>query len=202
MVRKIVNGLICLLLFVGTYRATAQVAVTTGGAPTNYATLTAAFTAINNGTHTGAITITLTASHTLTAVASLNASGTGSANYSSISISPNTNVTITSAISNGFAIRFNGADNVTMDGLNGSGTSLTINNSGTGSSSVIYFVNGASNITINRCTLLSATTNWGNITIDSGSDDNNNLTISNCNIGPTDTRYRMVIYAYSRSTLT
>jgi hypothetical protein len=139
MVRK-TYGLICLLFVMVSFVANAQVVVSTGGPPTNYATLTAAFTAINNGTHTGAITITLTASHTLTAAAILNASGTGSANYSSINISPNTNVTISSSLSNVQAIRLSGADNVTIDGLNSSGRSLSITNSGTGSSSTIYFI--------------------------------------------------------------
>jgi hypothetical protein len=201
MVRK-TYGLICLLFVMVSFVANAQVVVSTGGPPTNYATLTAAFTAINNGTHTGAITITLTASHTLTAAAILNASGTGSANYSSINISPNTNVTISSSLSNVQAIRLSGADNVTIDGLNSSGRSLSITNSGTGSSSTIYFLNGASNNTINRCTILSGSSAYGTIIFDWNSDDNNNNTISNCNIGPTGSFCRSGIFAWGSGTLT
>lgn len=203
MERQIQFVLSCLIFFLSVpFSAKAQVAVSTGGPPTNYTTLTAAFTAINNGNHTGSITINLTANHTLTSSAILNASGTGSANYSSMTIVPNTNISITCSLANGHAIRLNGADNVTIDGLNSLGRSLTISNSGTGNSSAIYFLNGASNNTINRCTVLSASSGWGNILFDWNSDDNNNNTISNCNIGPTGTSMRCGIFAWGSGSLT
>lgn len=188
MVRKIIYGLICLPFLVVSFIANAQVAVTTGGPPTNYATLTAAFTAINNGTHTGSITITLTANHTLTAAAILNASGTGSANYSSISISPNTNVTISSSLNAIWAIYLVGADNVTFDGLNTSGNSLTIKNTSTSCYGVFVLYNGASYNTIKNCTILSSAASYGTITFYGAIGSNNDFnTISNNNIGGTST---------------
>jgi hypothetical protein len=57
--------------------AISQVSVSTGGAPTNYTTLRAAFTAINSGTHTGSILISITANTTETSQAVLNASDSG-----------------------------------------------------------------------------------------------------------------------------
>lgn len=183
MVRK-TYGLICLLFVIFSFIANAQVAVTTGGPPTNYATLTAAFTAINSGAHTGSITITLTANHTLTTAAILNASGTGSANYSSINISPNTNVTISSSLNAAWSIYLVGADNVTFDGLNTSGKSLTLKNTSTSCYGVFILYNGASYNTIKNCTILSSAASYGTITFYGAIGSNNdNNEISNNNIG-------------------
>jgi hypothetical protein len=197
MVRK-TYGLICLLFVIFSFIANAQVAVTTGGPPTNYATLTAAFSAINNGTHTGAITITLTANHTLTASAILNASGTGSANYSSINISPNTNVII-SCNFNTYALQLNGADNVTINGVNSSGISLTIRNTHTsnGYGNVLLFTNGASNNVIKNCSLLASCFNTGVIIFSSSTSDNDNDSIYNCNIGTASSTHRPYICVYA-----
>jgi len=184
MVRK-TYGLICLLFVIVSFVANAQVVVSTGGPPTNYATLTAAFTAINNGTHTGSISITLTASHTLTASATLNASGTGSASYTSISISPNTNVTITSSLTGTWSIYLNGADNIVIDGINNSGKSLTISNTSNSCLGTFVFYNSASNNTIKNCTILSAASSWGTITIRGTSSNNDNISITDNNIGGT-----------------
>src|SRR5438094_5606558 len=52
----------------------------------SYATLQAAFAAINAGTHTGAVSVTIVNNTTETGTAVLNASGSGSASYTSISI--------------------------------------------------------------------------------------------------------------------
>jgi hypothetical protein len=195
MVRK-TYGLICLLFVIVSFVANAQVVVSTGGPPTNYATLTAAFTAINNGTHTGAITITLTASHTLTASATINASGSGSANYSSINISPNTNVTLScSTTLNSPAIILNGSDNITIDGVNSSGQSLTISHQGINTSSTVRITNSASNIIIKNANLYSNVKNTGNIFIDHVSSNNDNILISNNNIGDVSTGQIIAIYA-------
>src|SRR6185503_11549529 len=59
-----------------------------GTAQAGYATLGAAFTAINAGTHTGTINIEVCADTTEAASAVLNASGAGSASYSTIAINP------------------------------------------------------------------------------------------------------------------
>ncbi|HJQ25532.1 MAG TPA: hypothetical protein VKA60_16550 [Blastocatellia bacterium] len=91
---------------------------------------------INAGTHRGAITIAIVGDTTETATAALNASGSGSASYTSISIQPSGGAarTISGALSAGSPlINLNGADNVTIDGLNTGGNSLTLSNTSTGS---------------------------------------------------------------------
>ena len=179
----------------------AQVSVTaTAGTigPTNYTTLGGAFNAINAGTHQGTITVAITADTNEGATtAVLNASGSGSASYATISIQPSGGAarTITGAAAGGGAmIDFNGADNVTIDGLNTGGNSLTISNttvSASSGTSTIQFRTDATNNTITRCSVLgsatmAAGTNGGNIFFASGAvtTGNDNNTISNCNIGP------------------
>lgn len=111
--------------------ALAQVDVSTGGPPTSYVTLKDAFDAINAGTHTGTITIAITADTAETAPAVLNASGSGAASYTAIGLSPSGGAmrTISGAIAAGSPlIDLNGADNITIDGLNTGGNGLTISN--------------------------------------------------------------------------
>ena len=65
------------------------VTATTGTpGPTDYATVKAAFDAINAGTHTGSINVYVIGNTTETAAAVLNASGSGSASYTSIRMTP------------------------------------------------------------------------------------------------------------------
>jgi hypothetical protein len=177
--------------------ATAQVDVTaTGGTNASYTTLKAAFDAINAGSHTGTIALGISANTTETAPAVLNASGTGSASYTSVSIQPTGGAarTISGAIVAGSPlIDLNGADNVTIDGLNTGGNSLTISNTtaaATTLTSTIRFQTDATSNTITRCSILgsfsgSATTNGGNIYFAAGAvtSGNDNNTISNCDIG-------------------
>ena len=107
-------------VFTYTVAASTNVEVTaTGGtALANYATVKAAFDAVNAGTHTGSITIKIYGNTTETATASLNASGTGSASYTAISVQPagGASRTVSGAIAGGSPlIEFKGADNVTVD---------------------------------------------------------------------------------------
>ena len=101
--------------------AWAQVSVTaTGGTATgSYATVSAAFAAINAGTHQGVINLTITANTTEpAAVVALLGSGAPS-NYTAVNIKPAGNVTVNSAAiptTNRGLIELNGADNVTIDG--------------------------------------------------------------------------------------
>src|SRR5687768_16550272 len=74
------------ILALGTFASAQNVTVNPGGG--SYATLQAAFDAINAGTHTGAATVEIVGVTTETATAALNASGTGSASYTSVVISP------------------------------------------------------------------------------------------------------------------
>jgi hypothetical protein len=75
------------------------VEATAGTARSGYSTLAAAYTAINGGTHQGVITVHIYTSTTETASATLNSSGTGSALYTSVTIVPHVNVTITGSAS-------------------------------------------------------------------------------------------------------
>ena len=169
----------------------------TGGTNASYATLKEGFDAINAGTHTGVITIDVCGNTTETATASLNASGVGSSLYTAISISPAGGVarTITGSISAEGMLVMNGADNVTIDGLNTGANTLTISNTNSGAvsaTSTIRFIGGATNNFITRTSILgsfsgSLATNGGNIFFStdavSGAGNDNN-TISFCNIGP------------------
>ena len=109
---------------------------TTG--PTPYATLGAAFTAINAGTHQGDITVSIAASTAEGATpATLNGSGAGSAVYTSVLIRPTSDgVSVVGNPASGFGvIQLNGASNVTIDGDNpnsgGTNRDLTVQNNAT-----------------------------------------------------------------------
>ncbi len=170
-----------------------------GTTPTAYATLTLAFAAINAGTHTGAITIDVcgdTSEGTATAV--LNASGAGSASYTSIAMSPAGGAarTISGATTAGSPmVDFNGADNVTINGLNTGGNSLTISNttvSATSGTATFRFIGGATSNTITNSNIqgsgtMSVATNGATIFFSTDAvtaNGNDNNTISNNNIGP------------------
>ncbi|MFN9518666.1 MAG: beta strand repeat-containing protein, partial [Bacteroidota bacterium] len=157
----------------------------------SYATLGTAFTAINGGTQTGAnITVTITKNtDELSSSASLNA-GT----WASLTIIPDGPRIITGATTAGSAlINFNGADNVTINGLNTDVNSLSIINttvSATAGTSTIRFINDASNNTITNCTL-SGSSNLatsGTVFFSTGpTTGNDGNTISNCAITPAGT---------------
>jgi hypothetical protein len=162
--------------------------------PTDYATVKAAFDAINAGTHQATIRIFILADTTEAAAAVLNASGSGSASYTSIRMQPSGARTVTGALATPL-IDFNGADFVTIDGMNSGGNSLTISNSNSGAvatTSTIRFINGATNNVITNATILGSfsgtiATNGGTIyfaTDASTTNGNDNNTISFCNIGP------------------
>ena len=163
----------------------------------SYATLADAFTAINAGTHTGAITISIVGNTTEPAGgAILNASGAGPASYTSVLITPSGARSISGTVTAGSPlIDLNGADNVTIDGLNASGNSLTISNataSATSGTSTIRLIGGATNNTITNATILGSAsmavaTNGGTIFISTDANTpngNDNNTISNNNLGP------------------
>ena len=107
---------------------------TGGTASAVYTTVGAAFTAINAGTHTGAITVTVSANTTEAGPCVLNSSGAGPASYTSVTVRPGTDgVTVSGPTVTGRGlIELNGADNVTIDGDNpntaGTNRNLTITN--------------------------------------------------------------------------
>jgi len=175
-------------LFVLSSSSFAQnVEVSNGGPVTSYATLADAFTAINTGGFTGAITVNIVGNTTETVSASLDSSGNGTgSSYTSITIQPSGGAsrTITGAFV-GNLINLNGADNVTIDGLNTGGNSLTISNTALGVSSAIRFINDAKNNTVTNCTITGSEVSAasGVIFLSTGSaSGNDNNTISNNNI--------------------
>lgn len=184
-----------LALGLATTLASAQNVTVNPGAG-NYADLKTAFDRINDGTHTGAVVISITGDTTETAPAVLNASGSGAASYTSINITPSGARTVAGAIVAGSPlIDLNGADNVTIDGLNTAGNALTISNttiSTTSGTSTIRFIGGATGNVITNSTILGSssgivTANTGNIFFSTDANTpngNDNNTISNNTIGP------------------
>ena len=175
--------------------ATSEWKRTNSGNNADYATLKDAFDAINAGTHTGVINIGVCGDTTETASAVLNASGVGSCelHVGSDDAQPECRTISGAIVAGSPLIDLNGADNVTIDGLNSGGNSLTISNttaSATAGTSTIRLINGAQNNTITRCTVLgsstaSTTTAGGNILISTSTGGaNSNNTISNNAIGP------------------
>ncbi|HEV8240631.1 MAG TPA: DUF11 domain-containing protein [Thermoanaerobaculia bacterium] len=198
--RTLIIAAILAVPLLGASRAFAQVDVTATGGTLNasYTTLGGAFTAINAGTHTGTITIGISGNTTEAAPAVLNASGSGAASYTTIGISPTGGAarSISGAIAAGSPlIDFNGADNVTIDGLNSGGNSLTIANttvSATSGTATIRFIGGATSNTITNSNIqgsgtMSVATNGATIFFSTDAvtaNGNDNNTISNNNIGP------------------
>ena len=117
--RFIASVLAVLTLMVSNLQAQVAVTATAGTATGTYTTVSAAFAAINAGTHQGVINITISANTTEpAAVVALLGSGAPS-NYTSVTIMPSGNVTVNSAAvptANRGLIELNGADNVTIDG--------------------------------------------------------------------------------------
>ena len=139
------------LLFVFTansIQAQVSVSASIGEVSGVYPTLADAFSKLNDGTHKGSIVITITENLTEIASASLDSSGnpTGSS-YTSVTLSPEvaTPITISGTIA-GPLVVLNGADNVTINGMNAGGASLTIYNDDNGTSScTVRFINDAGN---------------------------------------------------------
>jgi hypothetical protein len=135
--------------------------------PTGYASVGAAFTDINNGVYTGTITIDVCGDTAEPATAVLNASGTGGASYTGVAISPagGASRTIAGAVAGGL-LDLNGAGGVVVDGLNGGGNALTVDNTGTAASAAtIRFIADASGDTIRNCTIKGASTGTASGTI-------------------------------------
>lgn len=187
--RKIYLLLVTVVLFAFTGVAQTVVvagadAVTLAGNP--YSNLGAAFTNINAASQAGnIIIITVTGTTVEPASAVLNA-GT----WTSMNIIPVGASAITGNIA-GHLIDLNGADNVTIDGLNSGGNSLAINNSDPGSgTSTIRFINDATSNSITRCNILGSAgntlgTGFGIIFFSTGTvTGNDNNSITQCNISP------------------
>lgn len=165
-------------------------AVTGNGVYTN---LTSAFAAINSGSQSGADILISVNGNTTETGATLN-----SGDWNSLTISPDggTAKTISGTVNGNALIRLNGADNVTIDGLNSGGNSLTISNTSTSSitgTSTLNLIGDASSNKITNCTILGSSTTLagsagGTVTFGTGnSTGNDNNVVSFCNIGPAGT---------------
>jgi subtilisin-like proprotein convertase family protein len=191
-VGMILSLMLCALLM--TSAAVAQVTVTgSTGADGVYGSLTqtgGAFAALNAaGAQTGnAIIIEITGDvATEDGANSLNGGG-----WTSLTIRPSGGAprTISGTVALPL-INLNGAQNVTINGLNSGGNALTISNLSTASTagtSTIRFINDASNNLVQNTTVLGSGTGTGTGTIivgtTTGTTGNDNITITNCNIGP------------------
>jgi hypothetical protein len=162
--------------------------------PTDYPTVKAAFDAINAGTHQGSLAIWIFGDTTEAAAAALSASGTGSSVYTSILMLPSGGARTVSGNLATPLIDLSGADNVTIDGQNSGGNSLTLTNASnvaTAGTSTVRFINGATNDVLKNCTILgssisSTTVAGGNVLFSTSTvaGGNSNNTVSNNNIGP------------------
>ena len=197
MIKKI-QILIALIMMVNYINAQVDVTATLGATTGSYPTLSDAFSKVNDGTHKGSIAITLTASTTETVTSNLDSSGnTTGSSYSSITIKPQaaTAVTISGAVA-GSLVVLNGADNITVDGLNVGGASLTIFNSDvTASGSTIRLINDASNNKILNSTIrgAGASSTLGVVHFSTGlATGNDGNKIANCNIDATGNAFNCI----------
>jgi len=189
--QKIFTFLFVLLSAVASFSQVVVTATAGTTAPTTYTTLKAAFDAVNNGTHQGTVGMTVSGTVTETGTAVLYPSGQGGAAYSGMAIKPlaGSTATITGNLAAPL-IDLNGADNVTIDGVNGTGSALTIINTSTANTpdvSTLRYINDASNNFLQNTMLLgSSTTGTAGIiffsTAAAGGTGNDNNFISNCTI--------------------
>jgi Putative metal-binding motif/Secretion system C-terminal sorting domain len=142
----------CFLWVDSAFSQNVRITATSGTlGPTNYTTLKNALTAINNGTHKGAVTVRIKANISQGNLESiLYASGTGSALYTSVLIRPEGgSFTITgNTLDDTPLLTLDGADNITIDGLNNGGNALSFNST---DAQGILLTNGATNCTIRNC---------------------------------------------------
>jgi len=191
--KKLLLFVFAMILYLGSF---AQISVTGGtGLAVSYTSFTKAdglFAAINGTAQTGnSIVVSITADV-------LDEDGSVFLNagaWTSIGITPSGVRTIsgTPATAGNPLINFNGADYVTINGLNDGVNSLTISNlatTSTSGTSTIKFMADATNNMIRNCSILGSgtmtlATNGGNIFISTGTTTgNDNITIANCKIGP------------------
>lgn len=151
----------------------------------SYNTLKQAFDAINSGIHTGTINVWVGGNTTEAVSAVLNASG-GSSSYTSVTVKPSGLRTVTGNIA-GPLVDLNGADNVTIDGLNDGTNTLTFanqSNSAVAGTSTIRFYNGTLINTLQNCTIEGATLSTADGIVTLGAGVNTTVSISNNNIRP------------------
>lgn len=217
--KKTFQTLIFIIILSGlTVFSNANAQVTVSGSTSgngSYATVKAAFDALNaeESQSGNAVTVTINA-NTYSAgseTAPCVLEEPSVSNWTSLTITPIGAVTVSGAIIDGSPlIDLNGADFVTVNGINSGGNSLTISNttvSSTAGTSTVRLYTDATNNTITNCSVLgsanmAANTNGGNIFLWTGvNSGNDNNTISNCNLGPAGSNLPSKV-AYSAGTTT
>ncbi len=174
-------GSILLLVGMSYGQITISGSIGANGTYTSLTNAAGAFAAINGTVQTGAI-ITISITADVTTEAGTNALNSGA--WTSLSINPSGVRTISGAVT-GHLIDFNGASNVTINGLNAGGNSLVLSNTAIGASSTVRFTNDASNNTITNCVLQGSSTSFGVIYFGTGTvTGNDNNVVSNCSIAP------------------
>lgn len=164
--------------------------VGTGSNPTDYATLTDAFTAINNNGLSANLNLVLNTTYTTTDASFpiVGPSALAVGTYT-VTVYPSvTGLSITSASTTG-TINLNGSKNVIFDGrvdATGSTKDLIISNTNLGTSYAVQFINDATGNTLKYCKIHSRnnSTTSGTIVFSTttGTNGNDNNTIDNCDI--------------------
>ncbi len=199
-----ITVIIFVVLFCTFHHSFAQVSIAGANAATPngiYATLNAAFTAINATNQAGLnITISITA-NTIEPVSAVLNQNAGP--WNSLLIQPVGIVTVSGTIS-GPLVDLNGADNVTINGSN----TLTFENfTATTLASTIRFVNDAQNNTLTNCTVkgsgtgVPATSGDGAVVLIagtgvSGATGNDNIIISNNDLTASSTIPYVIVKGY------
>ncbi|MEJ1222378.1 invasin domain 3-containing protein [Sediminicola sp. 1XM1-17] len=153
------------LLFFFAIAGYTQVTVTAsaGNPAGSYSTLKATFDKINDGTHQGDVVISITGNIIETTTAVLNESGSGSANYTTITISPSGGMerVVSGNIGSNGLVYLNGADHVTIDGLNTLGNALTFQNENNNAPTLKLSGNTGTtdNNDVKNCTILGSNLN-------------------------------------------
>ncbi|MGE5313103.1 MAG: beta strand repeat-containing protein, partial [Acidobacteriota bacterium] len=160
---------------------------TVGTSGADYTSLTnpgGLFTDINDGKLTGNVNVQIITDLTAeTGAVGLNA-WTSAGGPFTVTITPVGARTVSgSSMQSAGLIALNGANGLTIDGLNDGVNSLTLSNTNASTSSTLVFKNGASNNTITNTTLKGVVNSSGGVIFfgdGSASSGNNNNTISRC----------------------
>ncbi len=205
--KQIVHTCLTLVvLFFFNYAYFAQITISgsvgVNGTYTSLTKASGAFAALNGTAQTGA-TITISITSDVTTEDGANNLNSGA--WTSITINPSGARTISGTVAAKPLINLNGADYVTIDGLNTGGNSLIISNLSTASSagtSTIRFINGATYNSVKNSTVKGATTSTSDGTLNfatSASTGNSNNLIDHCNITNAGSRPLYSVYSIGSS---
>lgn len=161
------------------------------GAYTSLTKAAGAFAALNTGASQAGYNVVITITSDVTTEDGANSLTGAAGMWTSLIISPSGARTISGApVAGTTLIKLDGADYVTIDGLNTGGNSLIISNttvSATAGTCAIQFINDAIYNTIKNCTIKGSETSATNgvilVSTTTGITGNDYITIDNCDIG-------------------